>query len=83
MLQLHWPSHLPSPDIFNYIGLSPQCRVINRAGWRHMDRLIIRWLFKPVSLTIYFTLVQWSMLGAVCGQREEKEASGLGLAHCI
>ena len=48
-----------------------------------MGRLIIRCLFKPVSLTIYFTLVRWSMLGAVCGQREEKEASGLGLVHCI
>lgn len=48
-----------------------------------MGRLIIRCLFKLVSLTIYFTLVRWSVLGAVCGQREEKEVSGLGLAHCI
>ena len=48
-----------------------------------MGRLIFRCPFKPVSLTIYFTLVQWKVLGTMCGGREEKQASGLGLAHPI
>ena len=48
-----------------------------------MGRLIFRCLFKPVSLTIYFTLVQWKVLGALCGGREENEASGLGLTPPI
>lgn len=70
------PSRPPSHYIFIFTGQSPQCRVINRAGWRHVGRLIIRCLFKLVSLNIYSMFIHWRgwiLLGTRVGEEQKRK----------